>query len=123
MRTFLIRRLIQSAILLLVLMTFTFALTRATPGGPEAALLEGPNIEQADIERLRERFGLNDSLPVAYVKWISNAVRGDFGRSYHYLRPPFDVIKERLWPTVQLALLAYIIGLVGIILGVVAAYN
>jgi peptide/nickel transport system permease protein len=123
MRTFLIRRLIQSAILLLVLMSFTFVLTRATPGGPEAALLEAPNVEQVDIERMRERFGLNDPLPVAYAKWISNAIRGDFGRSYHYLRPPFDVIKERIWPTVQLALVAYIIGLVGIVLGVVAAYN
>lgn len=123
MRTFLIRRLIQSAILLLVLMSFTFVLTRITPGGPEAALLEAPNVEKADIERIRERFGLNDPLPVAYVKWISNAVRGDFGRSYHYLRPPFDVIKERIWPTVQLALVAYAIGLIGILLGVIAAYN
>ncbi|MGH2472502.1 MAG: ABC transporter permease [Candidatus Limnocylindria bacterium] len=123
MRTFLIRRLIQSAILLLVLMSFTFVLTRLTPGGPEAALLEAPNVEKADIERMRERFGLNDPLPIAYAKWIGNAIRGDFGRSYHYLRPPFDVIRERIWPTVQLALVAYIVGLVGIVLGVVAAYN
>ena len=123
MRTFLIRRLVQSALLLLVLMSFTFVLTRLTPGGPEAAFLEAPNVEKADIERMRERFGLNDPLPVAYVKWISNAMRGDFGRSYHYLRPPFDVIKERIWPTVQLALVAFGIGLIGILLGVVAAYN
>jgi len=123
MRTFLIRRLIQSALLLLVLMSFTFALTRLTPGGPEAALLEGPNVEAADIERIRERFGLNDSLPVAYAKWISNAVRLDFGRSYHYLRPPFEVMAERIWPTVQLALVAFAIALIGILLGLVAAYH
>jgi peptide/nickel transport system permease protein len=123
MRNFLIRRLIQSAILLLVLMSFTFGLTRITPGGPEAALAEGTNIQQADLDRIRERFGLNDPLPVAYAKWISNAVRLDFGRSYHYLRPPFDVIRERLWPTIQLALMAYAIGLLGILLGVLAAYQ
>jgi peptide/nickel transport system permease protein len=123
MRTFLIRRLIQSAILLLVLMSFTFVLTRVTPGGPEAALAEAPNVEPAELERIREKFGLNDPLPVAYVKWIVSAARGDFGRSYSYLRPPFDVIQERMWPTIQLALVAWVIGLIGILLGVVAAYN
>ncbi len=123
MRDFLIRRLIQSLILLLVLMSFTFALTRLTPGGPEAALAEAPNVEKADLDRIRERFGLNDPIGVAYVKWIGNAVRLDFGRSYHYLRPPLDVIKERLWPTVQLAVVAYAVGLVGILLGALAAYR
>jgi peptide/nickel transport system permease protein len=123
MRNFLIRRLIQSALLLLVLMSFTFALTRLTPGGPEAALAEAPNIERADLERIRERFGLNDPIHVAYAKWIANAVRLDFGRSYHYLRPPLDVIRERMWPTIQLALMAYAIGVIGILLGMIAAYH
>ncbi len=123
MRNFLVRRLIQSALLLLVLMSFTFALTRLTPGGPEAALAESPNIEAADLERIRERFGLDDPIHVAYAKWIVNAAKMDFGRSYHYLRPPFEVIGERIWPTVQLALVAYVIGSLGILLGVIAAYH
>jgi peptide/nickel transport system permease protein len=123
MRTFLIRRLIQSVILLLVLMSFTFVLTRITPGGPEAALAEAPNVQPADLQRIRERFGLDDPLPVAYVKWIVNASRGDFGRSYSYLRPPFEIIGERMWPTIQLAVVAYTIALIGILLGVVAAYH
>jgi peptide/nickel transport system permease protein len=123
MRNFLIRRLIQSAILLLVLMSFTFVLTRITPGGPEAALAEAPNVRPAELERIRERFGLNDPLPVAYVKWLVNAAKGDFGRSYSYLRPPFEIIGERMWPTIQLAIVAYVIALTGILLGVVAAYN
>lgn len=104
-------------------MSFTFALTRLTPGGPETSLLEQPNYERANLERLRERFGLNDPLPVAYLKWLSNAVRLDFGRSYHYLRPPIDVMLERIGPTVQLALVAYVIALFGIPLGVIAALN
>jgi peptide/nickel transport system permease protein len=123
MRQFLIRRLIQSALLLWVLMTFTFALTRLTPGGPESALLGQPNIDRIDLERLRERFGLNDPLPVAYGKWLSSAVRLDFGRSYHYLRPPLEVIWERLGPTVQLGAVAYGIAMLGIPLGVVAAFH
>jgi peptide/nickel transport system permease protein len=121
MRSFFVRRLIQSALLLWALMTFTFVLVRLTPGGPEAALLEQPNLEQADIERIRERFGLNDSLPVAYGKWLANVLRLDFGRSYHYLRPPWQIIQERLWPSVQLGGMALAIALLGIPLGLYAA--
>ncbi len=123
MRQFVTRRLLQSLLLLWVLMTFTFLMVRMTPGGPEAALLEQPNIDKADIERLRERFGLNDPLPVAYAKWLTNAARLDFGRSYQYLRAPTEIIAERIWPTIQLGGLAYGISLVGIPLGVLAALN
>jgi peptide/nickel transport system permease protein len=121
MRRFLIRRLIQSALLLWALMTFTFVLTRITPGGPEAVLFEQKNIQEADIQRLRERFGLNDPLPLAYAKWVTAAMRLDFGRSYFYLRPPLDLMLERLGPTLQLAFVAYAIALLGIPLGVIAA--
>jgi peptide/nickel transport system permease protein len=106
-----------------MLMTFTFALVRMTPGGPEAALLEQPNIERADIERMRERFGLNDPLPVAYMKWLVSVGHLDFGRSYHYLRAPTEIIAERIWPTVQLGGLAFGISLLGIPLGALAALN
>jgi peptide/nickel transport system permease protein len=123
MHQFLIRRLIQSALLLWLLMTFTFFLTRATPGGPEAAFLENPKLTAEDIARMRTRFGLDDPAPVAYVKWLSSAITLDFGRSYYYLRPPFDVIKERIGPTVQLALTAYVFAFLGIPLGVIAAFN
>src|SRR5579871_3491545 len=121
MRAFLIRRLIQSAVLLWLLVSLTFVLTRITPGGPEAVLLEQPNLQQADIDRLRERLGLNDPLPVAYLKWAASAARLDFGRSYHYLRPPLEVMADRVGPTLQLAVLAYIVGLFGIPLGMLAA--
>jgi peptide/nickel transport system permease protein len=120
-RNFLVRRIIQSLVLLWVLMTCTFFLVRLTPGGPEAALADQPNITAADVERLRERFGLNDPLPVAYAKWVGNAVRLDFGRSYQYLRPPLDVIAERFGPTAQLAGISLAFGLLGVPLGLWAA--
>ncbi len=123
MHQFHIRRLIQSALLLWLLMTFTFALTRLTPGGPEAAFLENPKITQEDIARMRARFGLDDPMPLAYAKWLTSAVTLDFGRSYFYLRPPLDVMKDRVWPTVQLGLLAYCFAVLGIPLGIVAAFH
>jgi peptide/nickel transport system permease protein len=122
-RRFVIRRLIQSVLLLWVLMTFTFVLVRLTPGGPESALLQQPNTEKADIERMRERFGLNDPLPVAYGKWLVSVAQMDFGRSYHYLRSPVEIIGERLGPTLQLGIMAYTIALLGIPLGVYAALH
>lgn len=123
MRNYLIRRLVQSALLLWFVMSLTFALVRLTPGGPDAALLQQEGIEKADIERMRERFGLDDPLPIAYTKWLGNAVRVDFGRSYHYSRPPLELIRERIWPTVQLQGMAWLIGMTGIPLGVLAAFS
>ena len=121
MRRFLIRRLAQSGLLLWLLMSASFVLLRLTPGGPEAALLEQPNLEPADIERMRERFGLNDPLPLAYGKWLFSVAQLDFGRSYHYLRPPLDLIGERLGPTVLLGAAAYLVAALGIPLGARAA--
>ncbi len=123
MRQFLIRRLIQSVLLLWALMTFTFFLTRFTPGGPEATFLDNPKLTQQDVERMRARFGLNDPPLVAYGKWMTSALTLDFGRSYAYLRPPLDIIGERLGPTMQLSAIAYCIALMGIPLGVVAAFH
>src|SRR5438045_9765017 len=102
MHEFLIRRLIQSALLLWVLMTFTFVLTRVTPGGPDAAFAENPRISTADLERIREQMGLNDSLPIAYAKWMRGVVRFDSGRSYGYRRPPAPVIAHPHGATIAL---------------------
>src|SRR4051812_24285090 len=109
MRQFLIRRVIQSVLLLWALMTFTFFLTRLTPGGPEATFLDNPKLTPADIGRMRTRFGRNDPRVVAYGKWLTGAMTLDFGRSYASLRPPMDVIGERIGPTIQLSAIAYCI--------------
>ena len=121
MGRFVARRLIQSALLVFAVMTASFFLVRAAPGGPEAALLENPRLSRETIDRLRERFGLNDPLPVQYVKWLRNVAQLDFGRSYAYQLPVVDVIAQRAWPTFQLGVLSYVVGLLGVPLGVYAA--
>ncbi|MCC6175474.1 MAG: ABC transporter permease [Chloroflexi bacterium] len=121
MGRFVVRRLLQSAGLVFLVMTASFFLVQATPGGPAAALTQNPRITPEQVERLKERFGLNDPLPVRYVKWLQNALVLDFGRSYAYQRPVLEVIGERVWPTVQLGLAGYAIGFLGIPLGVYAA--
>ena len=121
MGRFVARRLIQSAFLVFAVMTVSFFLVRAAPGGPETALLSNPKVSREQLERLRERFGLNDPPPIQYVKWLRNVAALDFGRSYGYQLPVVEVIAERAWPTFQLGLLSYAFGMLGIPLGVYAA--
>jgi peptide/nickel transport system permease protein len=124
MGRFLVRRLIQSLVLVWAIMTFTFVLVYLTPGGPEAVLMDNPRATPAMIERMRERYGLDQPLPVRYLRWLGGLVTLDLGRSYSFAaRPVLDVIVDRAWPTLQLGLLAYGIGLVGIPIGLFAALN
>jgi len=121
MGRFIARRLIQSAVLLFVVMTASFFLIHAAPGGPETALFSDPRVNPEALNRMRERFGLNEPLPVQYGKWLLNMLALDFGRSYSYQLPVVNVIGERIWPTLQLGLVSYAIGLLGVPLGVYAA--
>jgi peptide/nickel transport system permease protein len=70
---------------------------------------------------MRERYGLNDPLPIQYLKWLRSIAELDFGRSYAYQLPVLHVIGERAWPTFQLSLYSYLVGLLGVPLGVYAA--
>jgi peptide/nickel transport system permease protein len=113
--------LLQSALLVFVVMTICFFLVHAAPGGPETALVSNPRVSPEALARLRERFGLNDPLPIQYLKWLRNVATLDLGRSYAYQLPVADVIAGRAWPTLQLGLLSYAIGLLGVPLGIYAA--
>src|SRR6266511_5985066 len=123
MNAFLVRRSLQSALLLLVVSSLAFFLVHLTPGGPEAALVQNPRIGAEEIQRLRQRFGLDEPLAVQYVRWLSNAARLDFGRSYFYSRPATEVVAERLGPTLQLGVMSYAVALLGVPLGIVAGLN
>jgi peptide/nickel transport system permease protein len=118
---FVVRRLIQSALLVLAVMTASFFLIHLTPGGPETALIQNPRVSAETLQRMRQRYGLDDPLPVRYAKWLANAIQFDFGRSYAYNLPVTDVIASRVWPTFQLGVASYLIGLIGVPLGVYAA--
>ncbi len=121
MGAIIVRRLGHAAVILLLVSVGTFGLIHAAPGGP--GILMDPNLRPEDRERLAESLGLNDPLPVQYLKWLRNAIILDFGRSYQYQRPVGDVIAERAWPTFQLGVLSYAVGLIGVPLGIHAARN
>jgi peptide/nickel transport system permease protein len=121
MRTYVIRRLWQSALTLVGVSVLVFVILRVVPGDPAKMLLpEGA--PQSAIEELNRQLGLQEPLYVQYGLFIQSVFRGDFGQSFQYRAPALQVVTERLMATVQLALAAMLITVgVGVTLGIVAA--
>ncbi|MGR3714347.1 MAG: ABC transporter permease [Shimia sp.] len=120
MLTFVIRRVFQSALVLLVVGLVAFSMFRFV-GDPIENML-GQERTDADIARLRTDLGLDQPFPVQYMKFLKNAVEGDFGTSYRQGRPVADILVERAPATLELAAVSafFAIGL-GIGLGVFTA--
>lgn len=124
MSRYLIRRLLQTIPVLFVISVIQFALLNASPGGPLKAYLLDPNVSVEDVQRLEHQLGLDQPLPVQYVTWVGNILRGDLGRSYLTHRPVIEMIMERLPATIELGLAATLISyLIGIPLGVYAGLH
>lgn len=122
MLRFVVRRVIQSVFLVLGITLITFVITRLAPGGPDT-MLEDPNIRPEYIAQIRHDYGLDQPIPVQYVQWVGNLLQLNFGRSFEDNRPVIDKIVERVPATAQLSLTGYLIGLLGIPLGLWAAMN
>lgn len=120
MGRYVVRRGIQSLFLIFGISLLSFFLMHAAPGGP-VSMLEDPKMKPEVIAEIRRSFGLDDPVPVQYVRWLWGVVRLDFGRSFADNRPVMDKILERVWPTFQLSLASFILGLLGIPLGIYAA--
>jgi peptide/nickel transport system permease protein len=117
---FIIRRLIQSFFLLLVITFIGFTIQRLAPGGP-AAFTENPRLPPSYAIEQRHALGLDQPIPIQYVKWLWAVAHLDFGRSFSDQRPVMDKILERLPNTIELAGAGILLGLLGIPLGIAAA--
>lgn len=109
--SYIARRLLQMIPLLFGISIVLFAVIQAAPGGPEAALLESDRfIDPEVIEAYRERLGVDQPIPVQYVRWITSAVRGDLGVSFSTTRPVTEMITERLPATLELMGAAFLLA-------------
>lgn len=120
MTAFVIRRLFQSFIVLLVVGLIAFLMFRYV-GDPIESLL-GQERTLEDIENLRDRLGLNDPFIVQYFNFIVGALQGQFGISYRAGVPVSQLIAERLPATLELAFVSGLFALIGgVALGVYTA--
>lgn len=93
------------------------------PGGGDPSMLYLPlDVSREQLDAFRHRMGFDQPVHIQYLRWLSRAVRGDFGTSLRYTKPVFPLILERMPATLQLAVAAQIFALVlSLPLGVMAA--
>ncbi|TKV70574.1 ABC transporter permease [Rhizobium sp. AU243] len=119
MTVFLIRRLSQSTLVLLVTSLIVFFGVYAI--GDPLELLMPPDATPAEIEQATRSLGLDKPLPVQYLVFVGNALQGDFGRSFVFNEPTISLILNRFPATLELALMALFLSIViGIPLGLYA---
>jgi len=120
MSAYIVRRALQAVVLLFIVSIVTFGLIHTAPGGP--ALLQNPDLSRVQIERFRAQLGLNDPLPLQYLRWLRGVVRGDFGRSYNTVEPVLGLVAGRLPNTLILTGIGLCLSLLAAIpLGVASA--
>lgn len=103
-----LRRILFMIPQILILSILIFMLAKMMPGDPFTGLIN-PNTDPAVIEKMREAAGLNDPWTTQYVRWIGNALHGDFGESFIFKLPVSTLIGSRAVNTVLLSLLTVVI--------------
>ena len=122
MLVYILRRLLWTPVLLLLAAFFVFFMGTVAPGDP-AELRLGNRATPERVDRLREQLGLNDPLPIRYMRFIGNALKGDLGESYVFQgKTVTSLIGPRLLVSLQLNIAASIVALgIGLPLGFYAA--
>lgn len=119
MTAFLVRRLLLGVVTVFAVTTLTFALIHAAPGEPFVTMIEDGRFSPEHRDRLRQRFGLDQTLGQQYVRYLANVARGDLGESFSARRPVADVIGDALPRTLLLMGVALAAGFaLGILLGI-----
>ena len=121
MKEYILKRLVMLIVVLFGVSIITFILVRAAPGDP-AVHLAGEHASKEVLERIRERYHLNEPIYIQYLIWIKMALQGDLGRSIESRELVTREIFDRLPMTLELSLFAMIISCaVGIVAGIMSA--
>ena len=121
MLMFILRRLLSAIPTLILVSLFVFTLQKLLPGDPVLAMA-GEERDPAVMEYLRDKYRLNDPIPVQYLNWVGNVLTGDFGTSLRTEQPVTTLLASKLPVTVELAVLALLIALlIGIPTGIISA--
>ena len=127
MRNYIIRRVLLMVPTIFILSLIIFGLMRVLPGDLALMIAVGEGgdsaaFDEESLNLIREKLGLLDPLPIQYLKWIGNLARGNLGESLRSGKPIADEIFQRMALTVEIAILATLLGLVvGIPVGIISA--
>lgn len=123
MIVFIARRLVSVIPILFIVGLIVFSMLRLAPGDP-AASIAGDNGTPENIARVRAELGLDQPLPLQFLRWGADFVQGDLGVSYYMNRPVSQLIGQRVEATVSLAGLTLLFTImVAVPLGVIAAWR
>ena len=121
MWAYLVRRLVQALVILFIITMLCFILTRLS-SDPMSQYATKQGMTAADREAIRQKLGLDQPMPVQYVKWLGLALQGNLGSSFFSRQPVLKMIQQRLPMTLILMTTAEVfIILTSLILGLVAA--
>ena len=121
MLAYLIRRLLSTFVVMAIVAVFVFLLLHLSPGDP-AAIIAGDNATSEQIASIRKKLGLDDPLPIQFVRWAAGVVQGDLGVSIYTNAPVLELIRQRVEPTLSLALTTITLAVIlALLAGVTAA--
>jgi peptide/nickel transport system permease protein len=122
MGTYFVRRLLTALPVLIGISIVLFTLLAMAPGDPFSELATNPNVPPEVRMNLRKQFGLDDPVPVRYVRWFSSMLRGDWGYSFVSRVNVDDLIRQRLVTTLFVLGSAQVLALaIAIPVGVLSA--
>jgi peptide/nickel transport system permease protein len=123
MLTYILRRIIATIPVMATVALFVFSLLYLAPGDP-ATMIGGDQASPDDIRKIREGLGLDRQFLVRFAEWVGQMARGDLGKSIFTGLPVTDLIKQRIEPTLSLALLTLVLSIsIAVPLGVIAAWK
>jgi peptide/nickel transport system permease protein len=123
MPAFILRRLLATIPVMAMVALVVFSVLRLTPGDP-AAIIAGDSATPEQLDLIRHHMGLDQPIPIQFLLWLTQLVRGDLGSSLISGVPVLGMVTDRIGPSLSLATLTIIFTvLVAIPLGVVAAWQ
>lgn len=124
MAAYLLRRILVTIPVIFAIITLVFLMRPLVPGDPVQLMFFGQLSSPAVMDAMREELGLNDPLPVQYVRYLGDVARGDLGMSVTTRKPVVEEIANRFPATLQLAVFSLLVSIiVGLVAGVLAAVH
>jgi len=123
-RRYLLRKVLHAVATLAFVLAFNFVLFRAIGDPVKLLTRSSVHLDPQEQAALREEFGIDDPLPVQFVNYLGDSLRGEFGYSFISGRPVITVVSEKVWPTVLLVGVATILSTaIGILIGIKGAWK